>query len=42
MAKETPKSVTTNNSGNRVTVVANRGPKLRVKVEGNQNGKRNN
>ena len=36
------KTVTSNNSGNRVTVVKNRGTKLAVKVEGKVYGKTNN
>ena len=36
------KTVTTNNSGNRVTVVKNRGTKLAVKVEGKVYDKTNN
>lgn len=36
------KTVTTNNSGNKITVVKNRGTKLAVKVEGKVYGKANN
>ena len=40
--KSEEKMVSTNNSGNKVTVVTNRGTKLAVKVEGKVYGKTNN